>query len=1051
MLRLQSLAPIAVVLVAGPALAADIVVTDFTDDPKAPAAGSFRALIATAQPGDVVVFDRPLVIPLAGDLSIDRTRVTIRGLGGFQRASSVKGTKLPLLRVRGGSVVFDNVELRDVLLTAEPATTKGRLAGFRVTNCRFQGRGGISVSKCDGAVFEDLTMSLDNTGGKPRSSLPAILDIGGVGTRVERCDITNTRGVAYSGVETTGLTIRGGRLNADVSIAPGLIASAAAGEFEPGETLIDDVDFTTHRLKITPARSRPGGAVRVVDCEAGRVRVSGAKVVFRDNTVKLPDDDPLFAVGDVVLVTNANLRGPMVVEGNTVRGGNNGLRVQCFTSGERCMVTENVVEDAANIGMSIACSDPAEVSGNTVSGGLTLGVALGIAVSGDSRDMQVVGNTVRDTGGQGIRVLQEIPGIVLRDNILRDNDGAGIYMQEDTVADVRGGIVERCGLDTDSFGGGDSGIVFGLDARGSVEGTILRDNHGAGIYMWRTAAVRLSRLACSNNGGPGIDVERRGPGFLTSKRTAPPWPKELAFDGAARAVTGTSFPGALIEVYRVEDGPRTGNALYGEGAEFLAEGTVGSDGKFSIPVQCATGDLLTLTATRLGVRPATSEFTVDVECAGQSIEVVSVSSAGIAGDDESGANLRALSGTRPSISGDGRYVVFESLAGNLTSDAHETGTVHVYVRDTESGTTTRVTRAASGDFTPEATLNGLVGITPSISEDGRWIAYVTASEEIIPGAAGGNYPYTVLFDRENGTTVAVSDPIPRPAEDPFPSGQFTNFGGDDASISGDGSTVAFVSIGRDWVSAAGDADFDRDLFVWTRATGAIERVSVPTGGGDVASSTFFGPVHPRLSRDGRYVVFFTFQDLTGNGGAPNGAIYLRDRVAGTTEAVSLDAGGVARAGETPQVSADGRYVVFATTAALVASDSDGRSDIYLRDRQTSTTTRLSLRSDMTGFPAACIVPTMSGDGRFVAFQTQGEFVVPNGPTVANITEIHLLDRSDNTIAEASIGVSGEAFGAARAPCLSADGRALLFQSVATNLVPAVTGSVQRLHAFLRRL
>ncbi len=1047
----RMMGPVVVVIAASPAFAAELVVTDFTDDPKAPVAGSFRAVVASAQAGDVITFERPLVIPLAGDLGIDKAGLTIRGAAGFQRAPGLKGTKLPILRVRGGGVTFDNLDLRDVLLTGEPASSKGRLAGIRFTNCRFQGRGGISISKCDGAVFEDLTMTLDNTGGKPRSALPAILDLGGVGTRVERCDISNLRGVAYSGVETTGLLMRGGRIDADVNVTPGLIARAAAGEYEPGETVIDDVNLTTRRLKIVPARSRPGGAIRVIDCEAGRVRVSGAKIEFLRNTVKLPDDDPLFAVGEVVLVTNANLKGPMLVDGNTVRGGNNGLNVECFTSGATCMVTENVVEEAANIGIRIVCSDPAEVSGNTVSGGLTLGVAIGMAIGGDSRDMQVVANTVRDTAGQGIRPLQEVPGITLRDNILRDNAGAGIFVQEDAIADIRGGTVERCGLDTDSFGGGDSGIVFGIDSRGSVEGTTLRDNHGAGVYMWRSAAVRLSRLSCSNNGGPGIDVERRGPGFLSSKRTAPPWPKELAFDGAARAVTGTSFPGAVIEVYRVEDGPRTGNALYGEGAEFLAEGTAGSDGKFSIPVACSPGDLLTLTATRTGARPATTEFTIDVECAGQAIEVVSVSSAGAAGDAESGANLRALSGTRPSISVDGRYVVFESLAGNLTANSHDPDDVHVYLRDTTAGITTRVSRTPSGDVTPGATLNGLAGITPSISEDGRFVAYVTASEEIIPGASGGNYPYTVLFDRESGTTVAVSDPIPRPAENPFPSGQFTNFGGDDASISGDGSTVAFVSIGRDWVSAASDLDFDKDLFVWTRTSGAIERVSVPTGGGDVASSTFCWPVHPRLSRDGRYVVFFTFQDLTGNASAPNGAVYLRDRVAGTTEAVSLDAGGVARAGETPQVSSDGRYVVFATTAALVASDSDGRSDIYLRDRQMNTTTRLSLRSDMTGFPAACIVPTMSSEGRFVAFQTQGQFVVPDGPTVGNVAEIYLLDRSDGTIAEASLGVSGEAFGAARAPCLSSDGGALLFQSVATNLVPAVTGSVQRLQSFLRRL
>lgn len=1033
-----------------PALAAELIVTDFTDDPAAPAAGSFRAVLAAAQPGDEIRFDQPLVIPLAGDLNVDRTGVTIRGLAGFQRAPGLSGKRLPILRVRGAGIALENLDLRDVLVAAEPRSSKGRLAGLRVSNCRFQGRGGLALSRCDGAVLEDVVMTLDNTAGKSRSSIPAISDIGGVGTRIERCDVANLRGLALSAVEVTGLVLRGGRMDADVTITPGLAARAAAGTFEPGATLVDDVDFVTRRLKIVPARSRPRGAVRVLECEAGRVRVSGAKVEFVRNTVKLPDADPLFAVGDVVLITNANLDGAMLVERNNVRGGYNGLVVKCYTSGAVCSVVDNVVEEAANIALNIASSDPTVVSGNTVSGGLTLGGATGIALGGDSRDMQVVGNTVRDTGGLGILVVQTTPGIVLRDNTVRDNDDMGVFIQEDARAEIRGGVVERCGFDTDTFDGGDSGIVFGIDSRGSVEGTVLRDNHGAGVYVDRTAAVRLSRLACSGNGGPGIDVQLPGVGFVSSKRGAPRWPKRLAFDGAARAVTGTAFAGAVVEAYLVEDGPRTGNARYGEGVRFLAEGTAGSDGTFSVPVTCSPGDLITLTVTRPGARAATTEFTEDVECAAAGIEVVSVSSAGTPGDAASGTNLRGPAGTRPSVDGAGRFVVFESLAGDLTADAHGSNEVHVFLRDTESGTTTRVTRAASGALTPGAALNGLVGITPSISEDGRWIAYVTASEEILSGASGGNYPYTVLFDRQDGTTVAVSDPIRRPIDDPFPSGQFTRFGGTDASIAGDGSAVAFVSIGRDWVPGLADLDFDPDLFVWTRATGAVEWVSVPTGGGDVMSGSFGGPVHPRLSRDGRHVVFASLQDLTGNGSAPSGAVYLRDRSAGTTEAVSLDANGTARPGETPQVSADGRYVVFATTAALVASDTDGRSDIYLRDRETGTTTRLSLRSDGTPFPAACVVPTMSADARFVAFQTVGGYVVPDGPTIGNVDEIHLLDRTTGKIAEASIGVAGEAFGATRAPCLSADGRSLLFQSLAPNLVPDVTGTVSELQTYLRR-
>lgn len=1033
------------------ARAEDLLVTDFTDVPKSPAPGSFRAVVARAQSGDVIRFEHPLVIPLAGNLDIDRSGITVQGGGGFQRAPGTKATKLPLLRIRGSGVVLDGLDLRDVVVSAQPPSAKGRMAGFTVRKCVFHGEGQLAFERCDGAVVEDVVMSLDNTRGRSRSRLPAILDIGGVGTRIERCDVANVRGTSLSAVEVTGMVVRGGRMDADASVAPGLAPRASPGGFQPGELLIESVDFTTRRLTVIRADSRPAGPFRVRGCTAGRMRVSGPSAEVTDNVVGLPDDDPAFAVGEVLLVTNASLRGAMRVERNTSRGGNNGIAVECAHAGADCTVADNVVERAANIGLALVIGEHSVVARNTVTGGLTIGVKIGIALGGDSRAMEVTSNTVHDTGGQGIRVLQEVPGTVLRDNTLRDNAGAGIYVQQGAQADVVGGVVERCGTGTDPFGGSDSGIVFGKGSLGSVEGTTLRDNHGPGVYAWKSAAARLTRLACSGNGGPGIDVERPGTGFFTSKRTAPPLPDDLAFDADAHAVTGRSFAGALVEVYRVEDGPRTGNPGFGEGAEFLADGVAGADGKFSVPVACAAGDLLTVTVTRTGTRAATSEFSQDVTCAGAPIALVSQSSAGVAGDDASGANLRGGFGTTPVLSADGRWVVFESLATNLTADAHNAGDLMVYLRDTATGTTQRVTRAAGGSFDPDDVgTNGLLGYRPSISEDGRWIAYVTASSEVIAGAPQGGYPYTVLFDTQTSATVPVTDPFDRPQDDPFPSGSYSNYGGDDACICGDGSAVAFVSIGRDWEPGLADLGFDRDLFVWTRATGAVEWISVPTGGGDVPSSTFFGPAHPRLSRDGRFVAFATTQDLTGTGAAPQGAVFVRDRTAGTTEAVSLTEAGLVRTGETPQISADGRFVVFATTAALVASDTNGKSDVYLRDRQTGTTERISVRADGSSFPAACTVPSMSGDGRFVAFQTIGQYVVPDGPTVLNVPEVHLVDRTLHTVAEASVGPGGEAFGGSFAPVLSADGRTLVFQSFASNLLPDLTGDVNRLQLYLRR-
>jgi Tol biopolymer transport system component len=191
--------------------------------------------------------------------------------------------------------------------------------------------------------------------------------------------------------------------------------------------------------------------------------------------------------------------------------------------------------------------------------------------------------------------------------------------------------------------------------------------------------------------------------------------------------------------------------------------------------------------------------------------------------------------------------------------------------------------------------------------------------------------------------------------------------------SADGRWVAFDSLASNLV--AGDTNAIDDVFVRDRTTGTTERVSVSTSGaqGNAISNA------PAISADGRFVAFESSATNLVRGDT-NGAsdIFVRDRQARTTERISVATNGAQANGASHQaaISADGRFVAFASDASnLVPSDTNNTTDIFVRDRQTHTTERVSVSSngiEGTGFSAD---PSLSADGRFVAFTVSG----PAGP------------------------------------------------------------------------
>jgi Tol biopolymer transport system component len=317
------------------------------------------------------------------------------------------------------------------------------------------------------------------------------------------------------------------------------------------------------------------------------------------------------------------------------------------------------------------------------------------------------------------------------------------------------------------------------------------------------------------------------------------------------------------------------------------------------------------------------------------------------------------SSARPTITPDGRYVAFQSQATTLVP--HDTnGSVDVFVRDRQTGIVERVSVASNGEQ------GDADSESPSISSDGRYVAFHSSSTNFAPGTSP-SIPQIYVRDRVAGTTTLVSLNM---------AGQMGNDGSVNPSISGDGARIAFESGAT---NLAPGADFGfLNVYVRDRRAGTTVRAShTATGdGGNEFSS------EPAISLDGRFVAFRTqATDLT-DGLSGLGDVVVHDLQAGTTERITVAAGGGPIDGlqtGTPAISRDGRYVAFYTDASnLIGNDTNGQHDVYLRDRQAGTTQRVSVAVDgaqIAGPSGGAL--SISANGRVVAFDSSSFDLVPN--------------------------------------------------------------------------
>ena len=317
-----------------------------------------------------------------------------------------------------------------------------------------------------------------------------------------------------------------------------------------------------------------------------------------------------------------------------------------------------------------------------------------------------------------------------------------------------------------------------------------------------------------------------------------------------------------------------------------------------------------------------------------------------------------------------------------------------------------------------------MSLTPAVSRDGRFVAFRSFATNLVPNDTNG-VPDIFVHDRNTGTTARVSVSS---------SGAQAN-GNNSATqaISADGRFVAFHSSATNLV--ANDTNGVDDVFVHDRNTATTTRVSVSSSGAQANNSS----ARPALSADGRFVAFSSnATNLVANDTNGRADIFVRDRTNGTTTRVSVTSGGTQATGGSssgPAISADGQIVAFSSNATnLVANDTNGLSDVFVHDRTTGTTTRVSVTSGGTqAVGGSSFLGGISGDGRFVAFNSDATNLVANDTNGGGDVFVH--DRNTGTTTRVSVSSSGaQGNGVSRDTRISEDGRFVVFQSFATNLV-----------------
>jgi len=343
--------------------------------------------------------------------------------------------------------------------------------------------------------------------------------------------------------------------------------------------------------------------------------------------------------------------------------------------------------------------------------------------------------------------------------------------------------------------------------------------------------------------------------------------------------------------------------------------------------------------------------------------------------------------------------------------------------------------SAPGDVTlisvrlPGQTTSMYASYGARISADGHLLAFFSNSPDLV---ANFTNPYPNLFVRNLQTGATEVEHL---------AASGTVFAANDSvSISGDGRYLAFSSAASSIM--AGDTNGVGDVFVRDRQTGATDRVSLSSGGVQGAQVSYA----PSISADGRYVAFASrAANLVPGDTNKTDDIFVRDRQTGHTERVSVNTAGTQGNGTSfaPVISPDGRLVAFTSSSTNLASgDTNGTADIFVHDRQTGKTERVSVGSGGTQANAGSDHAAMSADGRNVTFISSASNLVTGDTN--GVADVFVRDRQAGTSERVNVNSNGRQTTIGYMlddPSISADGRYVAFSSDAANLVLNDTNQV----------
>jgi len=338
--------------------------------------------------------------------------------------------------------------------------------------------------------------------------------------------------------------------------------------------------------------------------------------------------------------------------------------------------------------------------------------------------------------------------------------------------------------------------------------------------------------------------------------------------------------------------------------------------------------------------------------------------------------------------------------------------------------------AQTTTFVSVAQIGGPDGYSswPTVSDDGRFVAFESDASNLV---SNDNNSRSDIFvrDMQTGTTVRASID---------PAGADSNEGSFHPLISGNGRFVAFESLASNLV--AGDTNFGRDVFVRDLVANTTVRASVSSAGVQGLFDSYLGSI----SADGRFVAFYSgSNNLVAGDTNGQGDVFLRDLQTGQTTRVSVSSSGAQGNSECDggSVSADGRYVAFFGWASnLVAGDTNGVPDVFVRDQLSGTTTRVNLSGSGAQDNGGVLTDVfLSADGRFVAFTSYGTNLV-SGDTngFPDVFEVELLTGAIRRVDVDSLG--GQSNDHANLFGINGDGRFVVMVSLATNLVPNDTNN-----------